>query len=77
MTIVVLATLLSIGLYGQWITDSAQNRVLPISNIPWDKYTHIIHFAAAPNSDGTIALHYLRRLRSAPSQAPYMSTKTT
>jgi len=57
----VLLLLSSIGLYGQWITGfySAQNGVLPVSGIPWDKYTHIIHFAAAPNSDGTVDLHYL------------------
>jgi chitinase len=56
-----LILLSSIGLYGQWITGfyAAQNGVLPISAIPWDKYTHIIHFAAAPNSDGTVDLHYL------------------
>ena len=61
MKILVLAALLNTGLYGQWITGfySAQNGVLPISSIPWDKYTHIIHFAAAPNSDGTVDLHYL------------------
>jgi len=61
MKILALAALLSGGLYGQWVTGfySAQNGVLPISNIPWDKYTHIIHFAAAPNSDGTVDLHYL------------------
>ena len=56
-----LVTLFSIMLHGQWITGfyGAQNRVLAISDIPWDKYTHIIHFAAAPNSDGTVNLHYL------------------
>src|SRR5438270_9014679 len=50
-----------------WISGyySAQNGVLPISSIPWGKYTHIIHFAAAPgvdlngNGNGTVELHYL------------------
>ena len=52
---------------GQWITGffSAGNAVLPISDIPWSKYTHINHFAAAPgvdssgNGNGTVELHYL------------------
>lgn len=55
-------TLLScFSVYGQWITGflGAQNGVLPASRIPWSKYTHIIHFAAAPNSDGSVDLHYL------------------
>ena len=56
-----LLLLSSVGLYGQWITGfyAAQNGILPISGIPWNMYTHIIHFAAAPNSDGSVALHYL------------------
>src|SRR5207244_8322293 len=52
---------------GQWITGfySAGNGVLSIANIPWTKYTHINHFAAAPgvdssgNGNGTVELHYL------------------
>lgn len=64
---VALGILLVASVSGQWITGyySAQNRILPISNIPWDKYTHIIHFASAPGVDaqgvgnGTIGLHYL------------------
>ncbi len=61
MKILALGALLGGGLYGQWITGfySAQNGVLPVSSIPWDKYTHVIHFAAAPNSNGTVDLHYL------------------
>lgn len=55
------------GLQGQWISGyySSQNGVLPVSSIPWSKYTHIIHFAAAPgvdgsgNGNGTVELHYL------------------
>jgi len=50
-----------------WISGyySAQNGVLPVSSIPWNKYTHIIHFAAAPgvdlhgNGNGTVELHWL------------------
>ena len=50
-----------------WIIGyySAGNGVQPISAIPWSKYTHITHFAAAPGVDatgsgnGTVELHYL------------------
>ena len=62
-----IAMLLSGSVYGQWVTGyySAQNGVESISNIPWNKYTHIIHFAAAPgvdgsgNGNGTVSLNYL------------------
>ena len=43
----------------------AQNGVMAVSDISWNKYTHIIHFAGAPgvgtdgNGNGTVALHYL------------------
>jgi len=55
------------GLPGPWISGyySAQNGVLPVSAIPWTKYTHILHFAAAPgvdsdgNGNGTVEMHYL------------------
>lgn len=62
--------LLAISLPAQWITGvySAGNSVLPISKIPWSKYTHVIHFAAAPGVDAasgignaTVELHYLTR----------------
>jgi len=55
-----LLALLPVGLHGQWISGyySSQNGVLPVSSIPWSKYTHIIHFAAAPGN-GTVELHYL------------------
>ena len=51
----------SFSVYGQWITGflGAQNGVVPMDRIPWSKYTHIVHFAAAPNSNGTVDLHYL------------------
>ena len=63
----VLLALLPAMLQGQWISGyySSQNGVLPVSSIPWGKYTHIIHFAAAPgvdlngNGNGTVELHYL------------------
>ena len=50
-----------------WISGYyvAQNGFLPASEIPWTKYTHIIHFAAAPGVDlngsgnGTVELHWL------------------
>jgi len=55
------------GLPGPWISGyyGAQNGVLPVSAIPWTKYTHILHFAAAPgvdssgNGNGTVEMHYL------------------
>jgi chitinase len=62
-------TLLAISLPAQWITGfySAGNDVLPVAKIPWSKYTHVVHFAAAPgvdvggNGNGTVELHYLTR----------------
>ncbi len=70
MKIIGLALLLSASMssmYGQWITGyySAQNTVESIANIPWNDYTHVIHFAAAPgvdgsgNGNGTVSLNYL------------------
>src|SRR5579862_7512238 len=61
MKVVCFILLSCFSMYGQWITGflGAQNGVLPPSRIPWSKYTHIIHFAAAPNSDATVDLHYL------------------
>ncbi len=64
--VVILLTLAASG-YGQWITGyyGAQNGVLPASKIPWNKYSHVIHFAATPGVDaagtgnGTISLNYL------------------
>jgi chitinase len=61
------AFLFSVSLSAQWITGfyAAQNGVEPVSGIPWTKYTHIVHFAAAPgvdgngNGNGTVDLHYL------------------
>jgi Glycosyl hydrolases family 18 len=49
------------GFSGRWLTGyyAAQNGVEPIGAIPWNLYTHVIHFAAAPNADGSIAAHYL------------------
>src|SRR5882762_3265729 len=52
---------------GTWISGyfASGNGTLPPSSIPWTKYTHIIHFAAAPgvdssgNGNGTVELHWL------------------
>lgn len=46
---------------GRWMTGyyAAQNGVEPVGAIPWNLYTHVIHFAAAPNADGSISNHYL------------------
>jgi len=52
----------AVSLYAQqWITGyfSARNPVLPISAIPWDKYSHLIHFAASTPGDGTLSMYYL------------------
>jgi chitinase len=58
-----LLALLPAGVQGQWISGyyGSQNGVLPVSSIPWNKYTQIIHFAAAPAApgNGTIELHWL------------------
>ena len=58
---IALLLLSSAALYGQWITGTyaAGNGVMSVSHIPWNNYTHIIHFAAAPNSDGAINLLWL------------------
>lgn len=44
-----------------WISGyySAQNGRLPAYKIAWDKYTHVIHFAASTPGDGTVSMHYL------------------
>src|SRR5260370_42253764 len=41
-------------LRGQWITGyySAGNGIGPVASIPWNKYTHVNHFAAAPGVSG-------------------------
>jgi GH18 family chitinase len=54
----------SAHLYAQqspWITGyySAQNGNLPVSQIPWAKYTHVIHFAASTDGAGHIIPYYL------------------
>jgi chitinase len=55
------ATITLVG--GQWISGyyAAQNGALSASNIPWSKYTHIIHFAAGPaaSGNGTVDLLFL------------------
>jgi GH18 family chitinase len=44
-----------------WITGyySAGNAALPVSKIPWAKYTHIIHFAASTDGNGNVITYYL------------------
>src|SRR2546426_11816752 len=62
LLLVLIAAPFSAGLYGQpWITGyySAQNGNLPISQIPWAKYTHVIHFAASTDGQGNVILYYL------------------
>src|SRR5579872_2089356 len=61
------AILFTGALHAQWITGfyESQNGVEPVTSIPWSKYTHIVHFAAAPgvdssgNGNGTVSLHWL------------------
>jgi chitinase len=45
----------------QWITGSytSGNGVLPVANIPWNKYTHINHFAASTSGKGDVLLYDL------------------
>src|SRR6476620_6110438 len=67
MKIILTGLLCSACVYGQWISGvfTAQNGVLPVSSIPWNKYTHIIHFAAAPgldsmgNGNATVSSYYI------------------
>ena len=46
---------------------SSNNTAMPVSSIPWDKYTHIIHFASAPelnssgNATGRLSMYYLNQ----------------
>ena len=59
---VFLAALPAASLHAEpWITGyySAQNGILPVSSIPWNHYTHIIHFAASTPGDGTVSMYYL------------------
>jgi chitinase len=55
--------LLAVSLQARWITGfyEARNPTLPPASIPWSKYTHIVHFAAAPGPNGAVDLHYLTR----------------
>jgi len=63
MRAVVLAALVPLGLYGQWITGyySSGNAIEPVSAIPWSKYTHIVLFAGGPcaANDGTVCMGHL------------------
>lgn len=45
----------------QWVTSYYEtgNGVLPITAIPWSKYTHIVHFCASTPGDGTVSLEYM------------------
>src|SRR2546423_1984991 len=57
--------LISACLQAEWITGfyESHNGVEPVSSIPWNKYTHIVHFAATPGIDrGGEANIILRRL---------------
>src|SRR6266568_4587336 len=46
-----------------WITGyySAGNTALPVSQIPWAKYTHVIHFAASTDGNGNVIPYYLKQ----------------
>src|SRR5579863_6436394 len=56
MKVLLLTMLVSASLHAQWITGFYQgdNGVESVSNIPFSKYTHIIHFAANPGPNGTL-----------------------
>ncbi len=55
------ASLLSGTLHAQWITGyfESQNGVQSVSQIPWNKYTHIVHFAATTGGTGDVQPHWL------------------
>ena len=55
------AFLFSAILHGQWIAGyyESQNSVEPVSSIPWQKYTEVIHFAATTDGAGGVLLHWL------------------
>ena len=55
------AFLLSGALHAQWIAGyyESQNGVEPVSSIPWNKYTEVIHFAASTDGSGGVILHWL------------------
>jgi chitinase len=46
---------------GRWVTGhyAAGNGIQSAAQIPWGKFTHINHFAAAPGVNGTVAMGYL------------------
>lgn len=57
MKILALAMLAAASVYGQqWVAGYhlGNNGVQSVQNIPWSKYTHIIHFAANPGANGTL-----------------------
>ena len=63
-SIISLASFSAGALYAQqkpWITGyySAGNSALPVSKIPWAKYTHLIHFAASTDGSGNVIPYYL------------------
>ena len=57
------AILLSGTLHAQWMTGyfESQNGVQSVSQIPWDKYTHIIHFSASTSGTGDVTMHWLNQ----------------
>jgi GH18 family chitinase len=60
--LVVLLFLIATLLPAQWITGNYSDQMgMPISAIPWSKYTHVLMFAAAPCTagDGSVCLFYL------------------
>src|SRR5437868_12932720 len=69
LKIILSTLLLTACLHAQWITGfyESQNGVEPVTSIPWSKYTHVVHFAAAPgvdssgNGNGTVSLHWLNQ----------------
>src|SRR5258706_14535721 len=70
------------ALRGQWITGyySAGNGIEPVASIPWNKYTHVNHFAAAPGVSGggrgrTIGVVQPRPRGSIPNRAPRPQTR--
>jgi hypothetical protein len=62
-TLALSMALLAVSLQAQWITGyyGAGNGVLPISAIPWNNFTTIVHFAASTDGEGNVATYYIRQ----------------
>ena len=63
IALITMAASSSVPLSAQtWITGyySARNGTLSVGQVPWDKYTHIIHFAASTTGVGDVIPYYIQ-----------------